>query len=253
MALTASQLETFRNDGYLILPRYVAQADCEAILADARTQLAAATPPLEFEADVGYEGAPRSRDAVGGQTVRRLLKAYDRGEALRRWATRRDLIESLAQIFGEDVVLTLAHHNCVMTKHPHFGTATGWHRDIRYWSFPDNSLVSVWLALGPETRANGALRFIPGSHREHLEPHQLDSLDFLRPDEPDNQTLVARGKQVELAQGDVVLFHSGLFHAAGRNEGDATKFSVVFAYRGKSNPPTPGSRSASAGEVDLGH
>lgn len=253
MALTASQLETFRNDGYLILPRYVAQADCEAILADARAQLAAATPPLEFEADVGYEGAPQSREAEGGQTVRRLLKAYDRGDALRRWATRPDLVESLAQIFGEDVVLTLAHHNCVMTKHPHFGTATGWHRDIRYWSFPQNSLISVWLALGPETRDNGALRFIPGSHREQLKSHQLDSLDFLRPDEPDNQPLVARGQQVELGQGDVVLFHSGLFHAAGRNEGDTTKFSVVFAYRGESNPPTPGTRSASAGEVALGH
>jgi phytanoyl-CoA hydroxylase len=179
MALTASQLETFREDGYLILPRYVSQADCEAILADARAQLAAATLPLEFEADVGYAGAPTSREAEGGQTVRRLLKAYDRGDALRGWATRPDLIESLAQIFGEDVVLTLAHHNCVMTKHPHFGTATGWHRDIRYWSFPQNSLISVWLALGPETKANGALRFIPGSHREQLGAHQLDALDFV--------------------------------------------------------------------------
>lgn len=252
MALNASQLAQFRDQGYLILPHYVSEAARAAILHDAQTQLANAVEPIEYEADVGYDGAPKSRDAVGGQTARRLLKAYNRGDALRNWASDADLITSLGQIFDEDVVLTLAHHNCVMTKHPHFGTATGWHRDIRYWSFPRNELVSVWLALGPETRDNGALRFIPGSHRVQLQAHQLDELDFLRPDEPDNQALVAGGQQVELASGDVVLFHSGLFHAAGRNDGDATKFSVVFAYRGASNPPKPGTRSASAGEVTLG-
>ncbi|GAB3628764.1 phytanoyl-CoA dioxygenase [Pandoraea terrae] len=253
MALTAGQLAEFHDKGFLILPHYVPAQRREAILADAKRQLKEASGPIEFEADVGYAGAPTSREAEGGHTVRRLLKAYDRGEALRNWATHPDLVTSLAQIFGEDVVLTLAHHNCVMTKHPAFGTATGWHRDIRYWSFPRNELVSVWLALGPETRANGALRFIPGSHREAIGPHQLDSLDFLRPEVPENQPLVERGIQVELAAGDVVLFHSGLFHAAGPNHGTEPKFSVVFAYRGASNPPTPGTRSASAGEAELGH
>jgi phytanoyl-CoA hydroxylase len=49
----------------------------------------------------------------------------------------------------------------------------------------------------------------------------------------------------------VVLFHSKLFHAAGRNDSDRMKASVVFAYRGASNPPVQGTRSAAAGEVAL--
>ena len=60
------------------------------------------------------------------------------------------LAAGLRQLLREPVVLSLAHHNCVMTKHPDFGTATGWHRDIRYWSYTRPDLISVWLALDME-------------------------------------------------------------------------------------------------------
>jgi phytanoyl-CoA hydroxylase len=161
----------------------------------------------------------------------------------------------LELLLGERVCLTLAHHNCVMTKHPHFGTATGWHRDIRYWSFPRNELISVWLALENENENenNGGLRFIPGSHRFDIKPQQMDQLDFLRPEVAENQALFAQGKAVTLHQGDVVFFHSGLFHAAGRNNTAAVKESVVFAYHGESNPPLPGSRSAASENILLSH
>jgi phytanoyl-CoA hydroxylase len=148
-------------------------------------------------------------------------------------------------------VLTLAHHNCVMTKHPRYGTATGWHRDIRYWRFARNELVTVWLALGDERSENGALKVIPGSHRLDIKPEQLDPLDFLRPDSAENAALFAQGITPALHAGDVMLFHSGLFHAAGPNLEDEVKMSVAFAYRGSSNLPLPGSRSADGGDVLL--
>ena len=54
-----------------------------------------------------------------------------------------------------------------------------------------------------------------------------------------------------LRQGDVLLFHSNLFHAAGCNQTTATKFSMVFTYRAADNPPLPGSRSASLEEIEI--
>ncbi|HEX8883431.1 MAG TPA: phytanoyl-CoA dioxygenase family protein, partial [Noviherbaspirillum sp.] len=163
--LSASQIAQFEADGYLILPRMVAPADCERMLAVTLDHLARAVPPLEYEAEVGYEGAPTSLDAPGGRTARRLRGAWQRDASFHDWAANPALVAGLKQLLKEDVVLTLAHHNCIMTKHPHFGTATGWHRDIRYWSFMRNELISVWLALGSEVESNGALKVIPGSHR----------------------------------------------------------------------------------------
>lgn len=251
MFLSPDQRDAFRQEGFLVFRQMVPAADCNAMRDIARAQLERAEPPVEYEADVGYAGAP-SRDGPGGRTVRRLLKAYGRDPRFAAWARDARVVSALGQIFEENVCLALAHHNCVMTKHPNFGTATGWHRDIRYWSFARPDLVSVWLALGDETADNGGLRIIPASHRLDIGRAQLDDLDFLRPDVPENQRIVAQGRTIELRQGDVLFFHSGIFHAAGRNNGDDVKMSVVYAYRGESNLPTPGSRSAVAGDVPLG-
>lgn len=249
--LSNTQIESFRQSGYLHLPAQVAKATCEQMRLTAEAHLAAAIAPVEYEADVGYEGAPASRDSVGGRTIRRLRGAWHRDPVYKTWASDPQLVAMLVQLLGEPPCITLAHHNCIMTKHPNFGTATGWHRDIRYWSFPRNELISVWLALGPEDQANGALHFIPGSHLLEMTPGQMDELDFLRPDVPENQPLFAQGISLPLQAGDVVLFHSGLFHAASRNNSQTVKSSVVFAYHGKSNPPVPGTRSAQSEDLPL--
>ncbi len=247
--LTASQIEQFNQDGYLIVPNMAPPALCEAMRAVARAHLRDAVAPLEYETEVGYAGAPASLDAPGGRTARRLRGAWQRHEIFRQWAGDAAVVGAVRQLLGEAPCLTLAHHNCVMTKHPDFGTATGWHRDIRYWAFDRPELVSLWLALGPEHAGNGGLRFIPGSHRLQIAPERLDALDFLRPELPENQALFEHGVAPQLQAGDAVFFHSGLFHAAGRNDSGEVKLSAVFAYRGASNAPQPGSRSAAAGEI----
>ena len=66
-----------------------------------------------------------------------------------------------------------------------------------------------------------------------------------------NQKLLQQAIAVELKQGDLLLFHSNLFHAAGRNTTDTTKFSLVFTYHAGDNPPIRGSRSALKEEIPL--
>lgn len=250
LPLTSAQLGRFARDGYLLLSGLASPETRAALLAVSRDHLRRALAPVEYEAELGYPGAPASLDAPGGRTVRRLRNAWQRDPVFQAWARDPALLSRVRQLLGADVRLVLAHHNCVMTKHPGYGTATGWHRDIRYWSFQRNELVSVWLALGSEREENGALKVIPGSHRIAVQPRQLDDLDFLRPELEENQVLFAQGRVVEMEAGDVLFFHSGLFHAAGRNDGDAVKHSAVFAYRAADNLPLPGSRSAAGGDVD---
>jgi phytanoyl-CoA hydroxylase len=247
--LSAAQIAQFEADGYLVFRNMLDAASCEKMLAVAKHQLQEARQPLEYEAELGYTGAPKSLDAEGGRTVRRLRGAYDRDDCFHAWAEDARVIGKVRQLFDEPVCLTLAHHNCVMTKHPQYGTATGWHRDIRYWSFTQPDLVCVWLALGDEVASNGSLRFIPGSHRLTIAQDRLDEMLFLRPDHPENQALFRQGIAVELHQGDVVFFHSLLFHAAGVNTSDKVKTSVAFAYHGCSNQPLAGTRSAASGDV----
>lgn len=249
--LSAQQVLDFNRNGYLVLPAFESAEFCESIIDFAKEELQKHAAPIEYEADTRYPGAPSSREAEGGKTARRLLGAYGRAPLLANWATSASLHENLQQLLGDAVYLSQCHHNCIMTKQPAYSSRTGWHRDSRYWHFARPALVSAWLALGNEHHENGCLWVIPGSQTLVIDAEQLDELQFLRTDIERNKPLLDEAIAVPLNQGDLLLFHSNLFHAAGRNMTGNTKFSMVFTYRDAGNLPKQGTRSSALPDILL--
>jgi len=246
-----AQVARLRETGYVVVPGFVPAERLSALDEVVRVQLADRIGPLELEADVQYPGAPSSRSAAGGNTVRRLLDAYGRDIRLAREATAPALRQWMASYFDEPVRMSRAHHNCIMTKHPRYGSQTGWHRDIRYWSFEREDLVSVWFALGEERIENGALWFVPGSHRMHFASDRFDPASFFRADSPQNAEIIRTAESPHLAAGDAVFFHCSTLHSAGINRSDTVKLSLVYTYHGAGNAPQSGTRSDSIPEVRL--
>jgi phytanoyl-CoA hydroxylase len=247
----ALELRALREHGYVVVPRFVPPGELRHLNEVARRQLAARAEPVEFEADLQYPGAPPSRMAAGGETVRRLLDAYARDPAFAAVAKSPRLHDWMRAYFAEDVRMSRAHHNCLMSKHPRYGSLTGWHRDVRYWSFQSEDLVSAWLALGEEEVLNGALWFVPGSHHMALDARQFDAAKFFRGEDPDAAAIIKTAVSPLLEPGDAVFFHAKTLHSAGRNETTQVKFSLVYTYHAGSNVPLAGSRSASKPELNL--
>jgi phytanoyl-CoA hydroxylase len=244
-------VDLFRREGFAIARQLLPAHTRNRMLEVAQAHLAAAIPPIEFEADTRYPGAPISRDALGGRTVRRLLQACARDAVFRDWATSGVVAQRVEPLVGPRIELSQAHHNCIMTKDSRHSSVTRWHRDIRYWAFERPELVSVWLALGSERIENGCLLVIPRTHTMDFPPAQLDEAQFLRTDVEVNRELLASQVAVELDPGDVLFFHCRLFHAAGQNHTSETKYSVVYTYHAADNRPIPGTRSAALPDIPL--
>lgn len=245
------ELQQFEDDGYLICRSLVPSRYVQKILQIAQRDTAGELGDIEYEADVQYPGSPESLQATGGRTIRRLRQAFSRDPVFSQLVKEPFLLNRLQQLLGPQVVMPLAHHNCVMTKHPQFSSDTGWHQDIRFWSFRNSGLVNTWVALGDESPTNGCLKLLPGSHAQAFEKHQLDDGLFLRTDLEQNQSLLNREVTAELTAGDVLFFHARCFHSATRNYGSQTKFSAVFTFRSLENSPLPGSRSSRLPELLL--
>ena len=233
----------FGRDGYVVVKGMVDLVACGGVRAAVEAALDPLLGAAEFEADVGYPGAPAGLDSAGGRTPRRLLFAASRFPLLKEWATGRRMRSELAAFLDGEPVLSQCHHNCVMTKFPGYSSATLWHQDIRYWSFDRPELVSVWLALGNEAPKNGALKIIPGSHRLDLDRGRFDRDLFLRPDLKENKALIRQSRDVVLEPGDALFFHCRAIHAAGKNRSPEVKLSCVFTYHDADNRPIPGTRS----------
>ncbi len=247
--LAQQQIAAFRRDGYLHLPAF---CKTDELLALADRLAAQAAPPLEYEAETGYPGAPPSIDAPGGRTLRRLLGVYARHPLFQDHARDPRVLGLLSELLAPELMLSQAHHNCLMFKDPRYGSSTDWHQDIRYWRFARPDLISSWLALNPAGPEGGCLYFVPGSHSMQFRADQFDSeQQFFRTDTAENRALLDQAVPIPLAAGDLVLFHSRLLHAATRNTTGVVRKSLIFTYHGADNAPEPGTRSAATLDVSL--
>lgn len=252
MPLSFAQIQQFKIDGYLVLPKLISEHDIDAIRALTQTHLDTRVEPFELEADVHYPGAPVNTKAEGGTTIRRLLMAYQRDEPFKHLAGHPGITSGVKEILdSQHCILNPNHHNCIMTKQPAYSSETLWHRDTRYWNFSDKYLINAWFALGDELEKNGAMKILPGSHRWEIQEHALDDDQFLKLDHPDNQDRLKTQRLVTLNKGDVLLFSAHCFHAAGKNRTQQSKLSMVFTYHGDKTSPIEGTHSASREEIKL--
>jgi phytanoyl-CoA hydroxylase len=242
-------VEFFQQQGFLILRQDALPDVIHEMRKVTEHDLANSVEPIEYEADVQYPGAPETRSALGGKTVRRLKNAMVRHPIFIEWLRTSRSLQFLQQLLGTPLVCPMAHHNCIMTKQPSFSSDTGWHQDIRYWSYQRPELVSVWLALGAENKNNGCLQLIPGTHQMPLKPQQFDDLKFFKPDLPENKSIIEQAILAEMDAGDVLLFHCRTLHAATRNFSQDPKWAFVTTLRPFDNPPVPGTRSTSQPEI----
>ncbi|WP_321469971.1 phytanoyl-CoA dioxygenase family protein [Halarcobacter sp.] len=236
MELTKEQVNKFNEDGFLIIKNFAQKDLCDKILEKAKIHLEKKQAPIESE----QEYMSLNENKI---TVRRLRQVYDREEIFKEWMTNLDIRPMLKQVLNDTPVLTLAHHNSIMTKLPHESTRTFWHQDRRYWNFENDDLVSVWLALDEEFLENGLLEFIPGTHKINFEKSSFDEDSNFVDENEYNQEIIKNRVHQNLEKGDIVLFHCKTLHHASKNSTDKAKISFVYTVRAKSNKPLENTRS----------
>jgi len=259
MTLTDAQLRQFNQNGFIVLRDFADPEKCAAILDVAKVHLKHKVEPIETE--IGYGGKSKEyRTDVAdyssmfeefGTTVRRLRQVYSRDILFKEWMEDAKIRPILQQILNDQVVITTAHHNSIMTKMPHQSTETRWHQDRRYWRYSNDNLVSIWLALDDEHHENGVLEFIPGSHRMKFGSDQFDEKDYFLETLDKNIPIIEKKVSTTLEKGDVVLFHSLLLHRANKNDTDKPKISFVYTVKGASTKVIEGTRSAEYPEIVL--
>jgi len=229
--------QKFEKDGFIVLKNFASHELCEQIKNKALEHFKSQILPYETEEEY------TQKENTQQITLRRLRRVYEREEVFRQWMTNSEIRDIAKEIFNDDVNLLLAHHNSIMTKTAQTSSETFWHQDIRYWSFENDSLLSVWLALDDEYLENGLLEFIPGSHVMRFKPEQFDAMDNFRDDLEENQKIIETKVHENLYKGDVVLFHAKTLHHANANKTDKPKISFVYTLKARHNKAIKGTRS----------
>lgn len=179
--------------GYTVLPDYMGQSMLNRMRA---------------RVDELYvlEGNAAGSEFRTEENARRLANLVDKGEVFREAVVRKEILELVASVLGENFKLGSLN---VRSANPESGGAQPLHVDMGL--LPDSKGYStcncVWM-LDDFTVENGALRVIPGSHRWGKRPQ--DALHDVYAQHP--QELLVTGRA-----GTVVVMNAHAWHGGTAN------------------------------------
>jgi non-heme Fe2+,alpha-ketoglutarate-dependent halogenase len=157
-------------------------------------------------------------------------KAHLHCPALMEVARSPSVLDPVSELLGPDL---LCRSSSIFLKEPGTASFVAWHQDARYWDLDPPDVATAWIALGPSTVENGALRVLPGSQRAPLMEH--DSLDAAANmlsrgqgivDEIDEEQAVT----LVLAAGEMSIHDVRLAHASAPNRSPERRIGYAIRY-----------------------
>lgn len=136
--LSDGDLDTYRNEGYLVVPDLL--------------------PPADIDAFLDYEAA-HAGDGPRG------LQNHRNDEAWGAIARHDAVVSRVRQMLGGGPLIVQTMY---MAKKPGGGTGVALHQDTHYIRNEPNSLMACWMAFNDTGPDNGGLCVVPGSHRQGL-------------------------------------------------------------------------------------
>jgi Phytanoyl-CoA dioxygenase (PhyH) len=220
MRLTSAQRASFERDGFLRL---------EALTDDAEVEVLLGLYDELFRRDGGFDAGDRIElnADVAHSPLPQVVNPERYAPRLVEGAAYRNAQEIARQLLGSDCAPTGNH---AILKPARIGGETPWHQDEAYWD-PRyaHRAISIWLALQPATLENGCMRFVPGSHRGPVLPHELIDADShglrLSGTLPDVEDVTC-----ELPAAGATVHEGRTLHAAGPNRSGQPRRALVFGF-----------------------
>jgi len=211
----------FDDDGYVIVKLFLDAEEVKELQLETNRFIEKKVPYLPEEV-VYYE------DKDDFSTLKQVQKIYEYDDYFLQLANSEKVVRLAEDLLGGAVTLQNMQY---FNKMPHMGQATPAHQDGYYFMITPQKAVTMWLSLGQADASNGAVCYIPGSHKKGIRPHgRTGTLGF-------SQGIADWSKDDELAciqmeanAGDMLVHHSLMIHRANNNESDRDRKSIGFIF-----------------------
>jgi ectoine hydroxylase len=223
--LSEAQVKQFQSDGYLIVPALFDREESDLMQRVAR-------------ADQSFQKhAYPLQDGEGG-TAKLVLWNKAGSDLYGTIARCHRVVNAMEQLLGGEVY---HYHSKMSIKEPLTGGAWAWHQDYGYWYqngclFPE--MASVFIAVDPNTRENGCMQLLKGSHlMGRIEHGRFGDQTGADPERTTAAMKVLELVYAEMKPGDALFFHSNTLHRSDQNKSPNPRWSLLCCYNTKHNNP----------------
>ena len=226
--LASDQQAQWEREGFFVVKDFADAATRERMLetilvlvrrADAGGDIA---PAYVVPESVLQAEARRPEDRVS-----KVFRVHRQVPVFHDFVRQPRLVELLGGILGPDVDCFLSQF---IFKLPG-ALGQPWHQDAFYFPFDRGPQVGAWLAVTETTAENGPLWVLPRSHTEPLHdavPDAREHANMAYVEIVDHDTSAAF--PVLMDPGDLIVFHSHLFHKSSDNVADYMRAAMVYHF-----------------------
>ena len=211
---------TFDRDGYVAVKPFLGKDEVDELRRHTLRFIEEEVPKLPD--DVVY-------CEVKGDysTLKQIQKLNEFDKFFDSFARSDDVTNLAAELLGGDAELQNMQY---FDKVPGLGKPTPPHQDGYYFMINPQKAVTMWLSLGKADGDNGAVKYIPGSHRELRSHGRTGTLGFSQGIsdwcESDEDACV----QMVAGPGDMLVHHSLTIHCANGNPTNRDRKSIGFIF-----------------------
>ena len=225
--LTDEQITLYRDNGFVVLEGFLNADELETwrrCTDEAVEERLASRAGVGGKWNLTNQGDP---DSYYAQVFTQCLKLAETHAGMHDLMHDERLGKAAGTLAGVDGIRIW--HDQALIKPP-FGNPTAWHLDNPYWSFSSRDAISIWVALDDVTLANGALFYIPGSHKTA----RFENVG-IGEKQADLFKVYPEWRQVETVgcpcPAGSAVFHNGLTaHGAGANMTNKPRRAMTCAY-----------------------
>ncbi len=213
--------QNFDRDGYVAIKGFLGKQQSDELISETQRFVKEVVPTIPVE-EVYYE------DKADKSTLKQVQKVYDFDNYYLKLATS-DVVVSLAEeLLGGPVELKNMQY---FNKVPYIGQATPPHQDGYYFKIMPQQAVTMWLSLGDADENNGAVCYIPGSHKAGMRAHNTTKTLGFSQGISDWSAIDDENEiQMKAQAGDILVHHSLTIHRANANQSENDRQSVGFIF-----------------------
>jgi len=172
-----------------------------------------------------------------GKTIRNLWRLNLHNPYFEELGQRPEIISLIAKLVNGEPLLKGVE---TFSKPARIGSGVPPHQDNAYFCQVPPDMLTVWVAIDPVTKENGAVHFIKGSQNQGMLPTKPsgvtgNSIGLAElPDVPKSEQFCAT-----LNPGDATIHHCEVIHQSDPNQTDQSRLGLLFVYRGTHTKTDP--------------
>ncbi|MEP0522203.1 MAG: phytanoyl-CoA dioxygenase family protein [Hyphomicrobiales bacterium] len=167
--LTASQVTSFEEEGYLVLENAVPKK----IIQDIRNEID------RFEEEA--KSLDQSNDRIdledshtrADPRMRRIKLPHTTSAVMRELMYSDHILAPARDLIGPNLRL---HTSKLNMKSANYGAAIEWHQDFAFYPHTNDDVLAIGVIIDDMDSENGPLMVFPGSHKHEIHNHHADGV-----------------------------------------------------------------------------